>query len=134
MKKTLSVIAAIAALAFLVVVISPRASDFTPAQASGTVNATLISTTANATSAGTFVEIASHHTFQLTCTVGFNTNFNVFLDRSLDNVNWVTFYTNVVVANITNDTTLVGHWSYVRARTTGASNTMATAVLYLGGN
>ena len=110
-----------------------RATDFTISQASGTINATLITATTNATGSSFFVEVAKNHTFHiLAAATGTN---NVYLDRSLNNSAWICFSTNSFTATGgTNEVTATGHFSYVRARVGEATNTISTKVLYLGGN
>jgi len=134
MKKTLLALSAVIAVGILLLAtLSPRASDFTPAEISRTSSATLLAVTTNGTGSATWVEISKHHTFQITSTV-ISSNANVYLDRSLNGTHWVPFSTNFLEFALTNDTTLVGHWSYVRARLSGVTNTIAVTVLYLGGN
>ena len=120
-------------LAVFVAVQTLRATDFPLAQSGSTINATLITATTNATSSSIFVEVAKNHTFHiLAAATGTN---NVYLDRSLNNSAWICFSTNSFSASGgTNEVTATGHFSYVRARVSGATNTISTTVLYLGGN
>ena len=109
-----------------------RATDFTISQASATINATLAFTT-NGTSSTVYAEVAKNHTFHvLAAATGTN---SVYLDRSLNNSAWICFSTNSYTGSGgTNEVTATGHWTYFRARVSGATNTISTTVLYLGGN
>lgn len=127
MKKLIA-IAAIAAAAVAAI----RATDFPPQTANNTLNYTLMSSgvlETNKTGTGVFIEAANYHTIQFV-----NTGTNsaaCMVDRSLDNTNWILVSTNAVAASATAEVTMVGRWSYIRARLR-STNTTVTAT-YLGG-
>ena len=105
------------------------ATDFPPAFANNTVNATLLSAGTNA-SATLFVERSLHHTCQMT-NAG-SAAVTVYLDRGLDGSTWTSWSTNSLAAGGTGEATAIGKWSYFRARLVG-TNTLLTTVNYLGG-
>jgi hypothetical protein len=99
----------------------------------GTMLATSTANATNNTNGAAFPSpTAKQHTFQMVITNATGTNASIYLDRSLDAVNWTPFFTNTSSSTATNDFVLAGKWYFFRARFTG---TNASAVVsYFGGN
>jgi hypothetical protein len=95
--------------------------------ASPVVSTNLLNSSNTTNTYGT--ELCLYHTFQIkiTCT----NDVALILDRSLDAVTWLPFYTNSTTSAAIADTTLTGHWAHIRGRFLGTNATCT--VLYLGG-
>lgn len=107
-----------------------RAASFTPGMALSTINTTIASVGASATNSTNAINVEGqiYHTFHV---VSLTTTAElVNLDRSLDNVNWVPFFTNAV-SNTTTEFTMTGKWSWFRARILSTNGQVS--VNYLGG-
>jgi hypothetical protein len=110
------------------------ASQFPPAFALNTINATLMTATTNQTGTAIYVEGVKNHTFVI---VNATTRTNIVtLMGSLDATNYVTLNLTTNTAISTNSVVLTEQrWSYLQAQVSGLTGTNCnTVVEYLGGN
>ena len=113
---------------------SAMASQFPPAFALNTINATLLSATTNQVGSALYVEGVKNHTFVIV-NATIRTNI-VTLAGSLDATNYVVLNLTTNTAVSTNSVVLTAQrWSYLQASVSGLTGTNCnTTVEYLGGN
>ena len=113
---------------------SAMASQFPPAFALNTINATLLSATTNQVGSALYVESVKNHTFVIiNSTIRTNT---VNILSSLDSTNWVTVTNITSTAVATNSFVITGQrWGYFEASVSSLTGTnCSVTVQYLGGN
>lgn len=91
------------------------------------VNSNLISSATANTTNTVDASLCKLHTFELTMASVGNTNlYTIYLDRTLDGVNWVSWYTNSAIGSTNGDLLLSGTWQQFRARlvVTNANDTV----------